>query len=137
MTLGSAGVRAAQRVFRARGLQVLLLIAILPSLTFLGHWGLQFDIPGSRLYVVLMPAPPEHEHDPAEESKHEQHCHANAASCTDVPFTGASPFALLQSSVEHLGAMALLIAFSVAVWRPGRSLTIGPELQPPQRMVRA
>jgi hypothetical protein len=137
MTLGSAGVRAAQRVFRARGLQVLLLIAILPSMTFLGHWGLQFDIPGSRFYVVLMPAPQEHEHDPGEESKHEQHCHANAASCTDVPFTGASPFALLQSSVEHLGAMALLIAFSVAVWRPGRSLTIGPELQPPQRMVRA
>jgi len=125
-------------VFRARALHVVLLIAILPSLTFLGHWGLNFDIPGSGFYVVLMPAPAEHEHaSQGEESHHEQHCHANAASCTDVPFMGASPFALLQYSVAHLGALALLIALSWAVWRPGLSLTIGPELQPPQPWVGA
>lgn len=134
MAYDSGVGRAIRRVLRARGLHVFLLIAILPSLTFLGHWGLQFDIPGSHLYVVLMPVESGHDHvSPAEESRHEQHCHANAASCTDVPFMGASPFALLQYSVAHLGALALLIALSVAVWRPGLSLTIGPEPRPPRR----
>jgi hypothetical protein len=131
----SAGGGGARRAVDGRSLHLLLLVAILPSLTFFGHWGLQFDIPATRWYVVLMPAPPHEDHATSgEEAHHEQHCHANAASCTDVPFTGASPFALLRTSVAYLGAFALLIALAVVTWKPGGSVTIGPELQPPRQL---
>jgi hypothetical protein len=110
--------------------QMLLLVAILPSFTFLGHWGLQFDVPGTDDYVVLVPGA-SHE-DQHEVGQHENHCHLNAATCTDIPFTGASPFALLHASVAYLGATALLLAFALNAWRPSSGATVDPDLRPPR-----
>lgn len=116
---------------------MILLIALLPTLTFLGHWSLQIDVPGTNLYVVLIPGEPEHSHaadsqEPEDEASHSQHCHTNAGSCSDVPFTGVSPFALLSESVAHLGEGGALIALVLALWRPWRSLAIAPEEMPPR-----
>lgn len=115
---------------------LLLLVALVPTLTFLGHWTLHIDIPGTNLYVLLIPGEPEHTHadasQPEDEASHSQHCHAGAASCSDIPFTGASPFALLSETVALLGEGAVLIAIALALWRPVRSLEVAPELLPPK-----
>lgn len=115
-----------------------LIIALLPTLTFLGHWTLHIDVPGTNLYLVLVPAEPESAHTHTDTAEHEdggshsQHCHTSAASCSDIPFTGASPFALINDSLAHLGEAGALIAIALALWRPWRSLQIAPELLPPR-----
>lgn len=114
-----------------------LLLAILPTLTFLGHWGLNIDIPGTDLYVTIIPGETgadghTQSHGPAGQQSHEQHCHAGVATCSDIPFTGASPFALLTDSLAKLGAAGALVALALLFWRPGRTASVGPELQPPR-----
>ncbi len=125
--------------FTPRLQHLVLLLGILPSLTFLGHWGLQFDLPGTNLYVVLVPAAnhdePAHIDTKQAHRQHQDHCHANAASCTDVPLIGASPFALMQDSVAYLGASGVMIAVALAIWRPRPAIIIGPELQPPRSLL--
>ena len=122
-------------VLSTRVQYIALLVAILPSLTFLGHWSLNLDIPGTDLYLTLIAASDHHDehagHD--DPQAHTNHCHANAASCTDVPFTGASPFAFLHDSIAYLGAGALLVVLTLRAWRPWSALTVGPELRPPRR----
>lgn len=116
--------------FRPRLQHWLLLIAILPSWTFLGHFSLQVDIPFTDQYLVLVPAAP-HD-DQSNVRTHENHCHANAATCTDIPFTGASPFVLAGQSVAFLGAAAVFVVLTSNWWRPTALNTIGPDLQPPK-----
>lgn len=116
-----------------------LVVALLPTLTFLGHWTLQFDIPGTNLFVLVVPgetAPDAHTHDggtqPGDNHSHEQHCHAGVASCSDIPFTGASPFALLNDSLAYLGACGALTVLAVLFWRPVASASVSPDLRPPR-----
>ena len=120
-----------------RGRYLVLLVAILPSLSFLDHWSVNVDVAGINL--VLIEAI-HHEDEQAardDQPAHTNHCHANAASCTDVPFTGASPFALLHDSIAYLGAAAVLVVLLIGTWRPWATLTVGPELRPPRRTDRA
>lgn len=128
------GMEASPRLRRlvrtARFRHLLLLVAILPSLTFLGHWALQFDIPGTNSYLVVVPG--EAHDDSHTGHSHEQHCHAGVATCTDIPFTGASPFALMHDAVFYLGASAVLIFLGLNTWRPRKSMTIAPLLEPPR-----
>ncbi len=114
-----------------------LLLALLPTLTFLGHWSLHVDVPGTNLYVLLIPGEPSeaHTHDGAQQDSaqsHERHCHAGVASCSDIPFTGASPFALLNDSLAYLGAFGALTVLAVLFWRPRSSASVGPDLRPPK-----
>jgi hypothetical protein len=110
---------------------------MLPTLTFLGHWSFHIDVPGTNLYVLIVPGEqaPAVTHDSQQQGdgqSHERHCHAGVASCSDIPFTGASPFALLSDSLAYLGASAALTAVALAFWRPGAVASVGPELQPPR-----
>ncbi|MGH2633201.1 MAG: hypothetical protein ACRDG3_07310 [Tepidiformaceae bacterium] len=98
--------------FRPRLQHWLLLIAILPSWTFLGHFSLALDIPFTNQYLVLVPAAPHN--DRSNVQVHENHCHANASTCTDIPFTGASPFLLARRSVAYFGAAAVFVALSLS-----------------------
>lgn len=114
-----------------------LVVAILPTLTFLGHWTLHVDIPGTNLFVMVVPGQPEpvHTHDAGQQDdghSHEQHCHAGVAACSDIPFTGASPFALLNDSLAYLGACGALTVLAVLFWRPGTSANVSPDLRPPR-----
>jgi len=123
--------------FRPRFRTWALLLALLPALTFLGHWSLHVDVPGTNLYVVVVPGEPAqaHTHDGKQQDSgqsHERHCHAGVASCSDIPFTGASPFALLSDSVAYLGAFGALTALALLFWRPGATASVGPDLQPPK-----
>ena len=127
-----ARARLIRRCQTLRFRHALLLVAILPSLTFLGHFGISVDIPGTNSYVVLVPGGG---HDDAHEGTthtHESHCHASVATCTDVPFAGASPFALLHNAIVFLGATAVMIGVSLNAWRPRRVTVISPLRRPPQ-----
>jgi hypothetical protein len=108
-----------------------LLIAFLPSLLFLGHWTIRFDIPGTDLYVGMPESA--HVHTEGDGHDHAQHCHANVASCSDVPFTGASAFALMSESVAYLGFGGVLLALGLCWWTPSRTATVAPEPTPPRR----
>lgn len=115
-----------------------LLVALLPSLTFVGHWRPHVDIPGTNLYVGLpAPAGESQPHTHSGQTRdggddHASHCHANASSCTDVPYVGASAFALLTESASFIGAAVVLTAVALAAWRPHRTLAIAPEPRPPR-----
>jgi hypothetical protein len=108
----------------------------LPSLTFLGHWpALRLTIPGTSSYVAV----PLFGHDgdsvgnssETDEHAHEQHCHANAASCTDVPFTGASAFALMTAAVGDIARQATRVLIFSAGARVPAGVTLSPSLRPP------
>ena len=118
--------------FRPRLQHWLLLIAILPSWTFLGHFHVAIDIPFTNQYLVLVPAAPHDDSASANVQTHENHCHANASTCTDIPFTGASPFLLARQSVAYFGAAAVFVAISLSWWRPTALNNVGPDLQPPK-----
>jgi len=116
----------------------LLLLAILPTLTFLGHWpGLSVGIPGTDLFLGVPGQAQAHDEGTSESPGHDadghaQHCHSGVATCSDVPFTGASAFALLQEAVAAIGAAGLLTLLVVAVWAPDRLRLPLPETPPPR-----
>lgn len=126
-----------------------LLIAILPTLTFLGHWPrIEIPLPGTGAHVVLPflqgdhvaidqadtvlhndgPTARPHEH----EEDHGRHCHANAASCSDVPFTGASAFAMMHAAAASIGAESPATAIATTWWQPHGAFAVDPEIQPPR-----
>lgn len=131
---GWAGIPARVRAWA-------LLVAFLPTLTFLGHWTLHIDIPGTNEYLLVVPGEPEHtgnhtnSHTDGHSSQtetHEQHCHAGVATCSDIPLTGISAFALLNESIAYLGAAGALVALALVAWRPRALNSIDPDLQPPR-----
>lgn len=114
-----------------------LLVAFLPTLTFLGHWTLHIDIPGTNEYLLIVPGEPAHADSHADEhssqsENHDRHCHAGVASCSDIPLTGISAFALLNDSIAYLGATGALIVLAAIAWRPRTLNSIDPDLQPPR-----
>lgn len=111
-------------------LALFLLLAMLPSLSYMGHWPQEVSIPGTRydLNVPFVGAPAE----PHAGDSHAAHCHGDSAECSDAPFTGAATIALMTESVAMLTLGGLLVAIGVAAWRPKLSLSLAPELQPPR-----
>jgi hypothetical protein len=127
-----------------RRLGLLLLLSFLPSLTFLGHWPrVEIPIPGSDSYI-LVPGTgveesthPAHSHDDGgsiggQAHTHEQHCHANLASCSDVPLTTISPVAHMAEAIGLLGADGAFTAVHPVDRNPGPENTVEPQLQPPK-----
>ena len=106
----------------------LLVCGLLPSLSFFGHWTIHVDIPGTDMYVGL-PAPSE-----AEGHDHIQHCHADAASCSDTPLTTTASVATLAEVVSSAGADSPLIGLEA----PGATGTpqaqVGPVSPPPRSL---
>jgi len=142
---GSARRRAAARLQLQ---SKFLLLAILPALMFFGHWPeITVHVPGSSLDLTVPFASEDAAHQPAgavtgptagssgDAHEHAQHCHADAASCTDAPFTGASAFGLLNDTLLLLGAGALMTLVIASAWRPGREAQIGPDLRPPRALL--
>ena len=129
-------------------LGLLLLVAILPTLTYFGHWPVvTLDIPGTDLYLQLPGSEgniggDDHGFGASAGSQrdaheHAQHCHGDTATCTDMPFTGASAFALMEESLAALGIAALLTLVALQARRPGALASVAPELQPPKLLLLA
>ncbi len=108
-----------------------MLVALVPSLTFIGHWTLRLPIPGTGFYVGL-PATPAAADSTAAAGDHAGHCHSDSESCSNTPLAGASAVAVLSQAVTLLGASAALVALAALTWRPDRVLTLAPELRPPR-----
>ena len=104
----------ASRFQSARGLNFgskLLLLSLMPTLLFVGHWSLHIEIPGTDHYVGAPPPRAErvtaHHHGPSGQDSshdHEQHCHANAATCADAAAVPVAPVAHLAEVIAALGA---------------------------------
>ena len=127
-------MRAGER----RPTTAVLLLALLPSLLFLGHWQLELAVPLLASHILLVPgegAALESAPEPAPESgksaAHARHCHGGAATCSDVPYAGGSGFALLSEAVAQLAAPPTVVAVNeilglFALHAPG------PDPRPPQ-----
>lgn len=105
-----------------------LLAALAPMLLFIGHWEIVVPLPGADAYLVLG-VNDDHHTDPGD---HSQHCHGNAASCSDVPLTALSGLALLA---QHLAAPAhdgQGQPVGVGAAGPHPDHVERPELPPPQ-----
>ncbi len=110
----------------------LLAAALLPSLLFLGHWTLSIPVPGTGWYLGLPAETHAHQDVADPHDDHERHCHADASSCGDVPFAGASAFALLTETVALIGTAGLMLALTARAWRPSLGATVAPERRPPR-----
>lgn len=113
-----------------------LVVAFLPSVSYLGHWDLSVHIPGTQWSVGLPlheGAPGDgHSHAAGDESDHERHCHSGAATCGDTPITGISAFADLARAAAFATAAGTLTLLAAAWWRPAYAANVAPDLQPPR-----
>lgn len=110
----------------------ILAFALLPTLTFFGHWPAELPIPGTSYYLALPGAAPASPEDAGHD--HSSHCHADAASCSDVPATAGVTFAILNDVVALLGVSGLLVLLALRWWKPGQGFTPSPELEPPRAL---
>lgn len=110
-----------------------LFLALLPMLTFMGHWPEMVSIPGTQLYirVPLAGHQVEQDHDGGHHD-HAKHCHGDAASCTDAPAAAGVAIALMGSIVALPAAHALLLLGLIAGAVPLAALSVSPELRPPR-----
>lgn len=114
----------------ARAGSAFLFVALLPSVTFFGHWQVRVEIPGTDYYVgASQPQIDSHSEDG---HNHASHCHENMATCSDVPFTGGATVAMLQDevSVLHLLGLAHPSPLTEAVAHDAGARQ--PDLQPPR-----
>ena len=133
--MSRAGVAAA-RVERARRraetLAAVLLVALLPMLTFFGHWELRFDLPGTLYFFSWPTDSGAGRGDPGASHDHAGHCHGELASCTNSPATAAAPVALLGSELAIDAAGAPLLAALVDAWQPTAVNNVAPDTPPPR-----
>ncbi len=111
----------------------LLAFALLPMLTFAGHWEPRIDIPFTNYYWGI----PAHTHaqPSTHEHNHEGHCHGDSASCASKPVTSGVGFGLLRDTLLLLGASAIAFGITATTWKPAHWANVRPELQPPQPVV--
>lgn len=139
----SGGMRRFLRMSRAFA-PWLLLIGYLPSLTFLGHVPLDFNIPGTTWYIGMPEGNGHVGHNDslvgmngnaANAHQHAEHCHANMGSCSDAPYTGSASFGLMGWVISLLGAAAVSLAMLERWWRPSFTLAGRPLVPPPRAIV--
>lgn len=116
---------------------VLLLVAIFPMLSFMGHWPASVSIPGTNLYVSVPLAGGEaHDvHNPESAAEHGKHCHGGAASCGDAPAGAGVTLAIAQRDLSFAVGAVGLIALAMWGWQPLRGMTIAPEPRPPRALL--
>jgi hypothetical protein len=101
-------------------------------LTFAGHWSIDLPLPGTSLRLELPLAAAAHGHDGHDGHSHEDHCHADAASCSDVPVTSLASVALLHETIAFATAGGRLELLASGFWQPAHSEIVAPEPAPPR-----
>lgn len=116
-----------------RRLSWVLMAALLPMLTFMGHWPAELHIPGTGIYLgIAAGGAHNHEHDGGGEG-HSQHCHGDSAGCSEAPATAGVSFGLMNDAVALAMAGGLLLLVATHV-RTGLSQNVlAPDLRPPRR----
>jgi len=119
-----------------RRLSWALVIALVPMVTFMGHWPTSVPLPGTNLYIVLPFAAPS-TGTGSGDHQHEQHCHGNAAGCSDTPTAAGVSVGLVNQELALPVAAGAFIALAFALWLPASWRTDQPELQPPRFLLPA
>jgi hypothetical protein len=131
------GVRLTSTVGR-RAASWVLILALLPTLTFFGHWPQQVSIPGTNYYLAIPGSPAAaSEGEASDGHDHSRHCHADAASCSDVPAASGVSFAVMNETLAFFGAGGLFVLLALRWWVPGEGFTPSPEIQPPRTLAAA
>ncbi|PFG73166.1 hypothetical protein [Tepidiforma thermophila] len=110
-------------------LAAVLLVALLPTLTYFGHWpAVAIPLPGTAAVLALPFASGE-----TAAGDHHQHCHADAAECSSGPGSFALAVSLLAAAI----ALALPGGPLLPVRAPTTRLALqhlpAPEPGPPRR----
>lgn len=108
-----------------------LLFALLPMLTFMGHWPTSVAVPGTNFYVTIPFAGAHTEG--GDEHNHNQHCHGDSAGCSDVRAAAGVGVALLHDAVVHATGGGVLLLLALRWWIPAAGLSLIPDLRPPRR----
>ncbi|MDP3766374.1 MAG: hypothetical protein Q8S13_00020, partial [Dehalococcoidia bacterium] len=101
---------------------LVLLVAFLPSLVYVGHWGDYVDFALGRSRAVEEPTDAEH-------ATHEAHCHVGPSTCADQPafINGQVAASVVEMTVPHLSTTVLEDAL---VTLEGQ--TVAPLTEPPR-----
>ncbi|MDZ7729705.1 MAG: hypothetical protein U5Q44_16735 [Dehalococcoidia bacterium] len=110
---------------------VVLLFALAPSVTYVGHWPLRVDIPFTNYYWGFPEAWGSHTHSSHGGEDHGSHCHGES-SCTTKPVTSGAGFALVAETLLLLGAGALLLRLQTRERRLHAAGDPAPEPPPPR-----
>lgn len=111
----------------------MLLVALAPSILYVGHWEPRFDIPFTSYYWGIPEDWGGHGEN-EDTSSHADHCHGDS-SCAGKPVSAGATVALLREHVAYLGTFGLLAIVVGAWWSPRQRLTAGPETPPPRLLV--
>ena len=124
MTLAATAVSTTRTERRATTLMVLVLIAaLLPSLTYLGHWE-QLAPPDA--VTVHLP-----HHQPSEsDGNHANHCHEGAAGCAEQPVPSSAD--LLLAGIEISRFDPPTVATPPVQERAPAGLQLAPLTPPPR-----
>jgi hypothetical protein len=109
-----------------------LLLALLPLLTFMGHWPASVPIPGTDSYLSIPLAGAETHDEENETHNHSQHCHAGAASCSDAPAAAGVTIAFGANGFAIATASGLLLLALSLSWRPASIRSLLPDPRPPK-----
>lgn len=110
----------------------LLLLALAPILTFMGHWPTSLPIPGTDMFVSVPMAGQAADPEKGSEHSHGRHCHSDSKGCGDAPAAAGAGLALLSTPMLQFGATGMFLVVALLWWRPKSSAANGPELQPPR-----
>ena len=110
----------------------MLLAALIPAISFMGHWPLRVSIPGTE-YVVGLPAA-SHLHGDTGTEDHSRHCHTSVATCSDTRVVADSSVAMLEAIVLALILSGMAHLCRVAATSRAVSHATSPELRPPRQL---
>ena len=104
-----------------------MVIALAPSLLFLGHWSLEVPLPGGWHAALGLQEASYGEG----EAVHAEHCHGES-SCSETQPLGLGGFALMGRALALLGAAALMFSTGTRSGLRLRGGVVAPEPMPPR-----
>ena len=109
-----------------------LLLALLPILTFMGHWPAAVHIPGTESYLSIPLAGAEGHDDESDHHNHSEHCQAGSAGCSDTPAAAGVTIAVGNTALAIALADGLLLLALALSWRPAEMRSLVPDTRPPK-----
>ena len=110
----------------------LLILSLLPMQTYLGHWDLRIDIPGTDYYWGMPSAIQGSNTTQEHVTNHGEFCRGDTASCAGTPAVAGASFGVMAMVVALLGTHARGRTVTGHAWMPPYARSVAPELLPPR-----
>jgi hypothetical protein len=124
---------------------LILIVALLPMLTYLGHWpAIEFPIPGTGAYWQLPFSEGwgtghgedghsrSHRSTGSDDGNHAQHCHTDMGSCLHATIGAIAAAAILLASLAFIGQASRFVAWEMRAATPVKDWLSAPLTPPPQ-----